>query len=330
MKKNGKLVLVLYAFDIGPSKNLQKIENVALVNGNGTRSAYNCKLDGTNLISPETDALITGLSSFKSFEELEMGKIANMLNIPWFIIADTHENWGRPNARDKIKNAIVIVASPDEIQGALNFGYRDAVYLGGPPEWNDFWSIKPAEIDLGKKLSILVGGIKLPEINHTLLREAVKAMNTIGLDYQLIYKPHPNENNNTTGESVEEILEDVDVIETDARLMNLLPVVDLTILTSGTTAIIQAAHQRTPTIYFENDMIIKRMREQIGTSKWIPIEAGVSLKADSSNIVEKIQELLTREGVKNLQEQQKKIYPKPETINKKSEKRILDYIKSQL
>lgn len=331
MKENGKLVLVLHAFDIGPSKNLQKIEIAALADGNGTRSIYNCKLNFANLIdriNSEADVLITGLSSFNFSEELGTGRTAELQNIPWFVIADTHGSWGRPKAKDYIRNAIVIVASPDEIQSALDFGYQDAIYLGGPPEWGDFSDIASAKIDLGEKTTILVGGIKSATITNTLIKETVKAMSEIGRDWQMIFKPHQNENTDSD-EDREKIFKNVNVVETEAKLINLLSVVDLSALTSGTTAVIQSAYLRTPCVYYEDEAIKDRMREQVGTSKWFPVESGACVKAGPDNMAEKIQELLTEKGVKKLQKQQEIVYPKPDT-GKKPERRILDYIKSEL
>lgn len=314
---------------MGPSKNLIKIANLALTQGHGVKSVFNTDLHSTQLASPKTDAIITGLSSFKPKEELALGEYAKDNGIPWYVIADTHGNFGRPAAKGLVDNATVIVASPGEMQDALDFGYGDALYLGGPPEWDDFWNIPTANIDLSKKLTILVGGIKLPEINHTLLKETVKAMNALGHDWQMIYKPHPNEWENNTGETVEDILDGVTVVETNDRLINLIPAVDLTILTSGTTAVIQAAYLRKPTVYFEDQMVRDRMVEQTGTEGWFPTDAGVSALATPENMAEVIQEMLSPEEVEKLKLQQERIYPKTET-DKKPEENILEYIMNQL
>jgi hypothetical protein len=331
MKKNSKLELVFYTFDIGPSKNLMKIADLALKQCHGIKVVFNTSLNVTHLASQNTDAIITGLSSFFPNEELAIGKFAKDNNIPWYIIADTHGNWGKPAAIGNIDNATVFVASHGEIQGARDFGYKNALYLGGPPEWNDFWNIKPANIDLGMdKITILISGVKFPDINHTLLKETIKAMNKIGRKWQMIYKPHPNEIENNSMESVDEILKDVDILETEERLMDLLPVTDLSILSTGTTTVIQSAYQRTPSIYFENEVANKRMIDQTGTDKWFPTEAGVSLRANSENLTVKIQELLTKKGIENLKKQQISVYPEPIAGEEKSEKRILDHIKSQL
>lgn len=319
----------MVAFDIGPAKNLAMVITEALKRGERIQFAGN--RDAGKISWMDCDVLLTGLSSFKNEEELKLGAEATNQGILWLVLADTHRAWGRDAAKGRVNEAIAIVASPAEIDLARRFGYKEAVYLGGPPLWRDYSSQVLAfdfdrfRRDENEKL-ILVGGIKDPGITNTMIEVVVKSMAQISIPWRLVLKLHPNEGKNEE-ENLrrQSILKGVVVLTPKDNIDDLLRNVDLSVHTSGATATISAAYQRLPVIYFENELVRQRMLKVTGVEYWFPAEIGACLLATEETMKTKIRELLFDDEMRyRLKRRQEETYPLPGGIS--PEKQILDYI----
>ncbi len=291
-----------YAFDVGPKKNLEMVAKEARRNG------YEVKLleDSDSLPEIPGTCLITGLSSFKNERELFLGAEAKNAGALWFMIADAHRSWARPSAKGRVGNAILFIASPFEIPEAIAFGYRKAVYVGGPPLWQEFFKINsfPSPSDAPNK--ILVGGIKDGNLTNKLLEQTTVAANQLfGSGWTLIFRPHPREEE-INPEKRKSILSRVTVITDDVSTSDWISIADLSIFTSGATGTIEAAYKRKPVIYYEDKDVKERMIAQTGSPDWFPAEAGACVKARHDDLKEKIEFLFTKRGSQKLIKVQKK------------------------
>lgn len=319
-----------FAHDLGPARNLVFLAAEALNRGHrivfvGNRDAGKC------LDLADCEILVTGLSSFQNEEELQMGAAAVSNGIPWLVLADTHLAWGRAAARGRVSSAIAIVASAAEIEMARKFGYKDAVYLGGPPLWKTFSGIIAAESQRipGMKV-ILVGGIKSMGITNDFLAAVVAAMGELSVPWRLIFKPHPNEKKTPEEEKRRaRILEDADILERPESADRLLGSVDLSIHACGATAAITAAYLRLPVIYFENEEVRQRLREVTGSADWFPATAGACNLATPGTMAREIKKLLfDKEERLKLEERQAEVYPATE--GELPEKQFMDFVASLL
>lgn len=307
--------------------------NQALINNWGVRACLNHHFDARYLMPDhrDIDAILVGLSSFENQQEINLLQHAQSLEIPTFVLEDTHGSCMRPGAKGQVKQTTAIVASHLEIKLAKQFGYQDAVYLGGPPLWQSFWHIQPVDIKRhASEIIVLVGGIKDAVITNTLLRRVIHAMSQIGKKWRLIFKPHPNETTTTQASQHRYLLlGKVTLIESPAPTDSYIPVADICIFTSGATGTITAAYQRKPVIYYEDSSILKRMQQQSGnphTPHWYPAEMGACLKATPKTMRQIIESLLTDQGRDALRQRQVEVYPKFSDQLLNVEKRILDYI----
>lgn len=335
--------LVCYAHDLGPARNLARIALAAIDQGHRVAFIGNDETGAKDLLDPFPDALvICGLASFKPEAELALITAAVDRGIPTLVVADTHRSWARSKAAGKVGSATIVVASPTETEAAIKFGYVRVEYIGGPPLWQEYPSIKPAEIarrDPASKI-ILVGGIKDAMLTDRMLGEVISAANAVcGLNrWELVFKPHPNEDEPTRDENRRaRLLADVQILKTPARTTNLLASVNVSVFSGGATDIVAAAYLRAPVIFYEDDDIRQRNMKQLGEPTWYPAEAGACLKAgkDSGDwnirpclpMREAIAILLntTAEGAKALRQRQKEVYPllpKDEAV----EQRILKFL----
>lgn len=125
-----------------------------------------------NCLSQSPDLFISGLSSHYNEQELAFGNLFLRNGVHWAVLGDTHFSCTRSQAYGRVDGATAIVASPLEIQAAKDFGYKDAVYLGGPPFWQSFRT-SFAKVSFTKlrdpkqrEIFVGVGGIKDPPYNQ--------------------------------------------------------------------------------------------------------------------------------------------------------------------
>lgn len=321
--------LTCYAHDIGPARNLAMIAAAAIHQAHRVAFIGNDERDGRLSLDPPPDAILTGLSLFRNLEELALGQDAVELGVPWVVVADVHDSWARPAAAGRVGQAVLLVASPVEIDEAKAFGYGRVEYLGGPPVWQEYQSIKPAKIQRRDPMSklVLIGGIKDAAITDRMLEVVTQGCRAFYLEgWEFIFKPHPNEDKATADpERRARILGGLIFIETPARTTNLIPSVDLTVLTGGATDTIAAAYLRAPIIFYEDEDVRTQNAQQFSKPTWFPAEAGTCLKADESNIVQTIATLLFKEGAEALRQRQEEVYPLPPK-DEAVEQRILKFL----
>lgn len=325
--------LSFFAFDLGPAKNLARIARLAIDRAHRVAFVGNDELGLKNFLKPLPDIVLTSLSSKQPGIEAELNLIeaASTLKVPTVVMADTHGTFGRPAARGRINQAIVLVAAPGELEEARTFGYARAVYLGGPPLWQEYATIEglPAPRVPGERV-VLVGGIKKPELTDRLLEAVVTACREVfGEDWWLIFRPHPNEDP-IDAERRAKILEGVKILDVKASSTGLLPSVDLSVFTSGATDTIAGAYRRVPTIYYEDEAVRARLTELIGRPDWFPAESGASLKAEGvEGLKQAFRQLSTPEGLAALRSRQEEVYP-PIPAGTSVEANILDFLSTLL
>lgn len=312
------------AIDAGPAENLGMIVRTAL--GQGHRIAFvgNDEVGVRDMFEPLPDVLVVGgPASFRAEAEVTLIERAWKLKVPTVVIADTHYSWARPPAEGRVQGVALVVASPMEIGEAEAFGYNPVTYLGGPPRWQEYGQIKAAAPMASGLITLMVVGIKDAMLTDRML-EAVVAGADANFDpgkWNLVFKPHGNEDA-ATQDSVRRsrILEGVRIIGRGERTTNLLPVVDMTIVSGGATDAIAGAYLRVPVIFYEDDDVRTRNRKQVGRPTWYPAEAGACLKAGVSSaddptiapalpMAEAIKQLTSEEGAAALKRRQEEVYP---------------------
>ena len=321
----------MHAYDMAPADNLNLIERSALERAHFVVAVKGGPLGpicGLNSIE-RPDVIVTGLSSVENSGELELGKIAQALGIPWVVSADDHRNWARPAARGLVSHAILLVASNKDVPAARAFGYGRAEYLGGPPLWQDWHreTERKRQYFLGGPI-VLVGGNKNALITDQVLAAVVEKMNDSGLPWGLIFKPHRRENEEVNPARRARILADANLIAVEGRPSELLGIVDLVVVPAGSTLGIMAAHRRVPVIDFENEAIRRRLLEQDGSADWFPAEAGASLRATAETLADVVKQLLTPEGAAELRRRQEEVYPDPPPGGERVETRIVRFLEN--
>ncbi|MBU1036453.1 hypothetical protein KKF32_00270 [Patescibacteria group bacterium] len=328
--------LLFAGFDLAAAKNLIMVAQAAQIKNHQVTFIGN-QLMSRFIIGDKPDAIITGLASFKTENELIFATMARDSKIPHLVIAETHFSWARPKAEGLMTHAICAVASPAEIAEAKKWGYSDAVYLGGPPLWQAFRRLKPAQLVIPEDTKvILVGGIKDARLTDMMLAEVAKSIKALaathGIKLQLIFRPHPNEPAETYNEARRKgILEGVEPLPSDAPTDNLISEVDVSIFTSGAMGTIIAPILRKPSIYYEDDWVCKRMVSQIGRKDWLPAEEGALIKATPETLTAELEWMLKlkekelSEHHEQLSACQAGVYPDPKPLSSPEEE-ILFFI----
>ena len=114
--------IVLHAFDVAPGKNLALLACAAMQQGHHVYFVGGGMI-GSPSNTRSADVVVTGLSSLDTAGELALGAAAARTNVPWIVLADTHQSWARTAARGKVARATLFVASPHETEDARAFGY---------------------------------------------------------------------------------------------------------------------------------------------------------------------------------------------------------------
>ncbi len=331
---------ILFAgFDLAASQNMAALANAAALR------AHRVTFIGNQLMhqfsSGDTpDVIVTGLASFKTENELKFAHLARESNIPHLVVPETHFVWGRPKAKGLMDHAVCAVVSPAEVNEAKAWGYKEAVYIGGPPLWQSYFKLEPCkDIDVPEGvITILVGGIKDAKLFDMMLADVVDSMvflaETHGFKWQMIFRPHPNEPKETKDEARRaKILEGVTLLDSPHSDKVLIPRVSASIFTSGAMGTIVAPIQRVPSIYYEDDWVLNRMNSQIGRPDWLPAEKGALIKGTPANLTEELEHVLQLskelpEHHQQLLQKQEEVYPAPEP-GMSVEERILLFIEEQ-
>ena len=163
----------------------------------------------------DLDAMVTGLSSFETEQELEFADFCLKFQTPWFVFEDVPALVSDPRPRiiGLIGPRLVFLAHPSGSEAAKEFGYDGTVYLGPPPQWRlEYESLMQAkaenwprrkklveisgvstEIGLSKNdrsVGLILG--KEPEENNRIIKvvkEALAGMDARGI--VLVVGKHP-------------------------------------------------------------------------------------------------------------------------------------------
>lgn len=298
----------------------------------------------------DCDLVFLGLSSFQTQEELVLAELLALRNIPFIIVEDTPGASRRDKAKSDefdmpSKAAAVIVAHPDEIEKARDFGYENAVYLGPPPHWGDAYKrlLEAKAAVLRKRLNkkngsqiqpvqprdkiIFVPGTKDPTLDNIVLSSVVTEAGKVVPSENLVlgFKKHPGEKpESPEEESVfkiahkarDEIFKNVFLLDIENySLAELISAADIIISYTAATESIIAAYARLNAVYFYNENVrnyLKRLG--IKTGEWFVAEQGGAYKIEGfSQISEAIKVLLSPSGQRKLYQEQKRHFPIPET-----------------
>ncbi len=301
------------------------------------------------------DAMLTGLSSFQTEEELAFAEVCDRFGVPWYIFEDVPGASLRPKARSYAGQAkLVFLAHLCTKEAARDFGYNSLVYLGPPPQWRlEYQTIKDAQAknvraEMQKVIGggspipvqdadILIGAVggKDPKENNRVLWMLVGAVK--GLHRAVIcFSEHPGEKpKQKTGESDanfavrlaeyekfmkerEEILSDV--WSASPRSFNGAQVAgsaDVMVFFSGTNIQIGAAFARIPNVSLDDEGFRARIRAQSGQEKWFVNELGGSMVVKSGDgLASAIKSLLVSDIVQaHLLEMQEVAFPIPDDWN---------------
>ena len=330
--------ILFYAKDVGPAKNLGIIASEALKRNHRVWLGGNddfivedsCVLDFKD-INP--DVVIASLSSFEgASQELGLISMAGLNKVPAFVVADTHRTWGREVAKGHVWDVTAIVAAEREIKEAKTFGYQDAIYLGGPPLWQDFYDMKfPTIPKETEELLIMFGGIKDAVMTDKIMKFVVASMKAVaGSKWKFIFKPHPNEWEKTKNkERRDNILDGVEILKRPESLTELLGSVDLTVHISGATDSVACSYLRLPSVCYVDEARRQILTKHSGSPDWYPAITGASPMVGPANMKEVIAHALTKEGLKEIKANQEKAYPIKRN-DLRVEKIILNYIEEQV
>ncbi|MEK7077696.1 MAG: hypothetical protein AAB928_01200 [Patescibacteria group bacterium] len=262
------------------------------------------------------DAMVTGLSSFETEQELAFAEICLRHNIPWYVFEDVPGACLRPKAKDLAPRAkLVFLALPSGADDAREFGYPGSVYLGPPPQWRveyetltqakaENWRSKMCKrIGSGEatfglyqndKVVGLIGG-KDPEENNRVIKLLVSVVLGMGKDNIVIaFGRHPGEKPNPDkpgdqGRFERAFAERSNMLEsiwtgvTDDtgvwKGSRIAGAADVMVYASGTNISIAGAYARVPAVYLDDKGVRERIKSQSGQEKWFVAELGGAYKA---------------------------------------------------
>ncbi|MBI2052181.1 MAG: hypothetical protein HYT38_00685, partial [Candidatus Sungbacteria bacterium] len=147
------------------------------------------------------DAMVTGLSSFETDQELAFAELCIAHRIPWYVFEDVPGACLRSKAKEWASRAkLVFLALPSGADAAREFGYPGSVYLGPPPQWrleyeklmrakaenwragmekSIFGGLALRGLDQKDKVIGLIGG-KDPEENNRVIQVVISAVRDMG------------------------------------------------------------------------------------------------------------------------------------------------------
>lgn len=346
MKKLG-----FYAYDVGPSRVLEGIQDIAKEMGHETvmlpPQVQNVARDRIEELRA-CSLVLLGLSTHETDQEIALADTLMKDGIPVVVIEDTLGTSLRPAARSIAPTVTAdIVALPAGIETAHSFGYKKELYLGPPSHWGeDYKKILDAEslrptlrkvrpgngesVPIGEDdiLINIEGGKGRPlQINKVLrsIRDAAFAL--FGDRVVLSFGKHPGERAEKNEEQElyarayedrERALSEKGLWTIDSKLSNAqrVGVADLTVFSGGgPTQSITGAYARKTTAYWMQDAP-GIMKDQIGgTSSWFVADLGGTyplMSADPERLQKDLQILFSAEGQAALHAKQVEQFPLPE------------------
>lgn len=295
----------LYAYDVGPSKNLAKVRDVAENAGHTVVWAPTQATLSTEQLAEfaSCDIVATGLCSISSVlpdaERLLLDYVHK--TTPFVVIEDVPGTSLRPLMKGYThKVASVFVARKEDISETKAFGYDDVRYIGPPPHWKDTWdalAMSSVRADFRKvdragtfapivsdDVIIFFNGTKESQaVNNTLAAIANAVHALLGDRFVIGFKPHPGEEPKPgradfaeAHARYRELMKEREVILNGAwvadfgehknDVYSLLRSVDIPVFSGGATDSIIMAYRNMPAIYYTDDSNIAGMKDQIAGS----------------------------------------------------------------
>ena len=243
-------------------------------------------------------AIVGGPSAVEnSFDNvlLVVGKVRKK---PVYVLGDSPGSVLRPGVKQYVDQAIAIVAVPSDTQHAKAFGYKDAVWLGYPPRWNNPVTVKPCMLaqeryHLGPR--VFVCGIEHAQITDNMLAAVLAGMEARGGYWRVYFKPHSSEISATQDQDRRAKLlahPRVSKLRTWENIASIMMTMSLTVCTRGAPALLDGALLRLPVVYYEDNMVMEYMKERPNEDIWDPVVAGVCEPALSDTMPFMLKRLL--------------------------------------
>ncbi|MBI2056279.1 MAG: hypothetical protein HYT37_02770 [Candidatus Sungbacteria bacterium] len=315
--------LLVGAYDTGPSNYCR---DVAV---EGLKRNYGVMYLGNN---PEVSAeaiyayrynfsVVGGPSSFESRLDQIMLSNAYAHSKPVLVLGDTPRSILRPGVKGRVGNATAVVASPSDIEPAKEFGYKDAMWVGYPSHWADPKKVKPANLNRADfpGLLVYVSGLKHAGITDSMLNSIVAGLCVIGVNYTVLFQEHPSEMKDTQDPECRAMLlrqKGIKVLQSRESVPSLMLTADISVVTGGSTGVMEAALLRLPVIYYLNDEVKKYMKKQVNEELWGPVAAGACEVATMDNMTEVLDRLIVGDGRIELKAKQEAAFPlQPEGLS---------------
>lgn len=320
--------LLIGAYDTGPSnycrdvavEGLRRNYGVVFFGNNPVFSTrYENIVEDTNF-----DFLIVGgPSSFENDLDVAMLDAARYPNVSRtaLVIGDTPRSILRGGVRGHVGHAIAVVASPSDVGPAKEFGYKNAVWVGYPSHWADPKKVKPARIDRSgmRELVVYVSGLKHAGITNAMLSHTLGGLWETGVEHTVLFQEHPSEIKETQNpERRRELLSYpmVKVLQSRESVPSLMLAADISVVTGGSTGVMEAALLRLPVVYYLDDNVKKYMKKQVNEELWGPVAAGACEVGTPENLGILFDDLLRADGRAKLKAKQEAAFPlQPEGLN---------------
>lgn len=320
--------LLVGAYDTGPSnycrdvavEGLKRNYGVVFFGNNPAFSTrYENIVEDTNF-----DFLVVGgPSSFKNGLDVAMLDAAHYPNVSRtvLVIGDTPRSILRSGVSGHIDHAIAVVASPSDVEPAKEFGYKDAVWVGYPSHWADPKKVKPAQLDRSglQGLLVYVSGLKHAGITNDMLFNTLEGLWDTGVDHTVLFQEHPSEIKETQNpERRRELLSHprVKVLQSRESVPALMLAADVSVITGGSTGVMEAALLRLPVVYYLDHEVKKYMKKQVNEELWGPVAAGACEVGTPATMSLIFDDFLGADGRNKLRAKQEAAFPlQPEGLN---------------
>lgn len=315
--------LLIGAYDTGPSNYCRDVAVEALRKNYGVMflgNNPNVVNVGAVIYAFKFDfAIVGGPSSFENeFDQMVLSHIGKK---PIIVLGDTPRSILRPGVRGFVQEAIAAVASPSDVEPAKEFGYKDAVWVGYPSHWADPKKVKPANLDRANMpgLLVYVSGLKHARITDNMLIDTLHALWSVGEKYTLLFQEHPSEIPETQDLGLRKSLlgeKGVVVLKTRESVPSLMMAADISVVTGGSTGVMEAALLRLPVMYYLNDRVKEYMLKQVNEELWGPVAAGACEVVTSYTMSFVLDEFIEKDGKAKLRAKQEASFPlQPEGMN---------------
>lgn len=341
-----------YAITVGPAAMLKLIADAAVARGHEVVIGERLKPVPDNQLPEfqQCDVVLIGTSSLGIEEELKLVQTLPPTT-KIVVVEDVPGSSLRPRAKEILDRvSMVIVAMPQWVKTAEEFGYARACYLGPPAHWKTSYDAmtrgRNRRAEFRKRcpglehplapddVVFFYGGIKEHLLNNRILRVIAEAGQVLlGDRFVLCFKNHPGEPNDLVAFAERTaILEGHWVLAAwnGLTLPEIVKSVDVPIFTSGATDSIVAAYARLPALYY-TDELVREYRVSIGSpeGRWFVADLGGVMTINGPSMAEAaIRRFLSPEGKQYLRKKQETNFPLPESWD--SAPRIIEFVESPL